>query len=130
MSTRTTENFISKAKTITMARKVSISAAQAFNLKKPGSYGNTKVTLDKQGNASLILFGNRIAIRTSDERLFITTCGWNTVTTLSRLNEIGSFRVRHQRGTLIINNTTWDGRWVEVVEMDPFVTIFKNDPPL
>jgi hypothetical protein len=112
-----------------MARKTAVSAAENFRQLKKCSIGNTKVTIDANGNASMFLFGNRIAFRTTDGRTFITTCGWSTSTTYSRLREIGGFGIRGGRNQAI-NGVPWDGRWVEIVDMPPTVAIFKNEPPI
>lgn len=112
-----------------MARKTAVSAAEKFRQLKKCSMGNTKVTIDSNGNASMFLFGNRIAFRTTDGRTFITTCGWNTSTTFNRLREIGGFSVRGGNRPSI-NGVPWDGRWVEVIDMPPTVAIYKNNPPI
>lgn len=102
------------------------SASENFRQLKKGSFGNTKITVDANGNASMLLFGNRIAFRTKDERLFITTCGWATQSTFRRLRELGTFSFR--RGT--INGIPWDGRWIEIVNVPPAIAFFKNEPPI
>lgn len=111
-----------------MARKRSLSAAENFRQLKKCSLGNTKITVDANGNASMYLFGNRIAFRTKEGRVFITTCGWTTTTTISRLRELGYGITR--RRELSINGIPWDGRWVEIIEMPPAIVFFKNDPPV
>jgi hypothetical protein len=78
----------------------------------------------------MILFGNRIAVHTHDGRLFITTAGWNTSTTRSRLSGIGRFRITTRAGGLSLNGQSWDGRWVEIIDMPPTVAVYKNDPPI
>lgn len=112
-----------------MAKKVAVSATECFRQLKKCSINNTKVVIDANGNASMFLFGNRIAFRTTDGRTFITTCGWSTQTTYSRLREIGGFRIGGGRGQSI-NGVPWDGKWVEIVDMPPTVAIFKNEPPV
>ena len=109
--------------------KTARSAAESFRQLKKCSISNTKVIIDAKGNASMFLFGNRIAFRTTDGRTFITTCGWSTRTTFSRLREIGGFRIRGGSGQSI-NGVPWDGKWVEIVDMPPTVAIFKNEPPI
>jgi len=70
-----------------MAKKTAVSAVENFRQLKKCSINNTKVVIDANGNASMFLFGNRIAFRTTDGRTFITTCGWSTQTTFSRLRD-------------------------------------------
>jgi len=113
-----------------MARKVTIDSVEAFRTRKNKRTHNTVVSVDKDGNASMYLFGNRIAVLTADNRLFITTAGWNTSTTRSRLSSIGKFRVRVSGGGLKLDGVDWDGRWVEVVEANPVSIYFKNEPPV
>jgi len=112
-----------------MAKKTAVSAAENFRQLKKCSINNTKVVIDANGNASMFLFGNRIAFRTTDGRTFITTCGWSTQTTSSRLREIGGFSIRGG-SNLSINGVPWDGRWVEIIDMPPTVALYKNDPPI
>ena len=114
-----------------MARKTATSAAQALREYKKFSSHNTKVVIDEEGNASMYLFGNRIAFRAKKgDRLFVTTCGWNTSTTRSRLNEIAPISVRTGRGQLTLNGNPWDGKWVEIIEAPPFTAIAENEPPI
>jgi hypothetical protein len=112
-----------------MARKVAVTAAENFRQLKKCSIGNTKVVIDANGNASMFLFGNRIAFRTTDGRTFITTAGWFTQTTFNRLGEIGGFGIKGGR-RLSINGVPWDGRWVEIIDMPPAVAIYPNVPPI
>ena len=113
-----------------MARKVALKASEAFMVRKKGSFGNTMITLDKNGNASMFLFGNRIAFHTTDNRIFVTTAGWDTNSTRSRLNEILGIRVTTRRSMLSLNGHEWDGRWAEVVHADPVTMINKAEPPI
>jgi hypothetical protein len=111
-------------------RKVTLDATEAFLQRKNKKTHNTVVSVDKDGNASMILFGNRIAVHTHDGRLFITTAGWNTSTTRSRLSGIGRFRITSRAGGLSLNGQSWDGKWVEIVQADPISMHFENEPPV
>jgi hypothetical protein len=111
-------------------RKVTLNAVQAFLQRKRKSSNNTVVSVDKKGNASMYLFGNRIAVHTHDGRLFITIAGWNTVTTRDRLSGIGGFRITTSRGALSLNGQPWNGKWVEIVKADPVSMHFENQPPI
>lgn len=110
-------------------RKTARSAAQALKDRKKLSNHNTKVVVDEHGHAHMLLFGNRIAVYTADNRLFITTAGWDTVTTRGRLSEIGGFRLSRSRGTLRLNNNDWTGKWTEIVEAGPVTMFNYNEPP-
>jgi len=111
-------------------RRVTLDATEAFLQRKNKKTHNTVVSVDKDGNASMILFGNRIAVHTHDGRLFITTAGWNTSNTRSRLSGIGRFRITSRAGGLSLNGQSWDGRWVEIVQADPISMHFENEPPV
>ncbi len=62
---------------------------------------------------SLWLFDNKIAEIRRDG-LWITNAGWDSRTTNERLNGLSGVHVRKQRGTLLLNDRVWDGRWVNV----------------
>lgn len=62
---------------------------------------------------SLWLFGNKIAEWRGDG-LWITNAGWDSRTTYERLNGLTGVHVRKQRGSLLLNNLYWDGRWTHV----------------
>lgn len=111
-------------------RKTAMSAAEALKNRKKMTSHNTKIVIDDQGNAHMLLFGNRIAVYTFDNRLFITTAGWDTVTTRGRLSEIGGFRLSRSRGSLRLNGVDWTGRWTEIVEAGPVAMFNYNEPPI
>lgn len=113
-----------------MARKVALKASEAFMARKKGIFNNTVVTVDKNGNASMFLFGNRIAFHTADNRIFVTTAGWDTNTTRSRLNEVVGIRISSRASRLTLNGHEWDGRWAEVVHADPVTMVNKAEPPI
>lgn len=70
------------------------------------SKGNTQSTGD-----ALYLYGNRIA-RRHDGKLYISLCGWDTVTTKERLNAIYGVDIRRVRGVTMLNGKPWDGNEV------------------
>ena len=49
---------------------------------------NTRVEKDDEGNTSIYLHNNRIGYVTSFGDITLSSCGWDTVTTKSRLNAI------------------------------------------
>jgi len=112
-----------------MSRKTGRNAAEFLLSRTKRSLGNTKITIDKNGNASMFLFSNRIAFYTKDNRLFVTTAGWDTHTTRSRLRDIG-VSVRSTRTILTLNGHQWDGRWAEVVQAGPVTMVNKSEPPI
>ncbi len=52
------------------------------------SKANTSVEVDSEGNTSVRLHGNRIAEISQFGDITLSSCGWETVTTKSRLNAI------------------------------------------
>ena len=99
-----------------MTNKISRDAAYAFHHLQNFKRSNTKVVADKhQGTAALYLHGNAIAIRTTEGKTFIQTCGWNTVTTRARLNAIYGVHVQQKNWILYFNGEEWDGRVIEVL---------------
>lgn len=90
--------------------KISHDAGRAFEENKNFKRANTQVISNAQGT-KLYLHGNLIA-RESDGIREITTSGWHTVTTLSRLNTVSkSKRVRTRKGELYIGEEMWNGEW-------------------
>ena len=92
-------------------RKIDGIASAAFTGNYPFASGNTTVTVE-EGRTCLFLFGNKIAERNS-EGLFVTTAGWDTHTTRSRLNSIPNVRV-HRNKQLYLNGEVWEGEWKKV----------------
>ena len=114
-----------------MAR-VSQAARYLMNRKK-ATLHNTKVVVDEKGNASMYLFGNKIAVFSADGILYISNAGWFSVTTKSRLNDIPGVRISQRKGYWYLYNELWDGRWIG---LKPTITgntdsyiIIKQYPP-
>ena len=82
-------------------RKIDEQAARAFLLLKKLSSNNTKVEIGKNcQTARIILFGHTIAKREVENAYFtIRTCGWNSVTTKSRLNALPNVHIKVIKGT-------------------------------
>jgi hypothetical protein len=100
-------------------RKVTEKTVRAFLNGRSITIGNT--TTDGQ---SLYLHGNRIAMRDGvTGEIWLSTCGWNTITTRERLNGIlkmsNNFqRVFQEKGKLYIRvigggegKWEWKGNW-------------------
>lgn len=114
-----------------MAR-VSQAARYLMNRKK-ATLHNTKVVVDEKGNASMYLFGNKIAVFSADGILYISNAGWFSVTTKSRLNDIPGVRISQRKGYWYLYNELWDGDWIG---LKPTITgntdsyiIIKQYPP-
>ncbi len=90
--------------------KISNSAAFAFENNFKFSRGNTTVFEGK-----MFLHGNLIAdIDFEKMKLKICTQGWDTKTTLSRLNALKGVSVFKKKGILYLNGEIWDGEWKSV----------------
>lgn len=87
-------------------RKVTTEVCGAFLLGNRKSNSNTMTD-----GESLFLHGNKIAEHREDG-VYITTGGWNTVTTRERLNYFANVNVR--KGQLYVNGKPWDGDWIKV----------------
>lgn len=89
-------------------RKIDELTSDAFRSGMPFRSGNTEVVIDTK-TVSLLLHGNCIAKRNIDTGIItISTCGWKTNTTKSRLNSIGA-GVNQSGGKWYINGVEWDG---------------------
>lgn len=91
-------------------RKITREVVGAFVNKRSACIDNTN-----SDGQSLRLHGNKIAEYRQDG-MYITTCGWETKTTLERLNGIPNVDVCIHKGHLFLNGTLWDGDWVKVAE--------------
>jgi len=67
---------------------------------------------------SLFLFDNKIAEH-KDDGLYITNCGWESVTTKERLNGLPNVRINQLKKKWYLNGEVWDGEWIKV----------NNNPP-
>ncbi len=102
-------------------RKVSIQAAEKFHAGQPFKSKNTEVRIETYSNfiqVRMFLFGNVIAQRDLFDCDFqITTSGWPTSTTKSRLNALSSvysqgnydLHVHIHRGQIYLCNRPWSG---------------------
>lgn len=81
-----------------MARTITIEAIRAFENGRNYCKSNTMVK-----NDALYLWGNKIAYK-ENNKLFISLCGYNTVTTRERLNGLTGVRVQSRNFTPYIND--------------------------
>lgn len=74
---------------------------------------NTSVRTDADGLSVVTLHGNMIAwheaLPDGCRALWVSTCGWDTNTTRSRLRALGA-DVSKVRGVLMLNGKAWDGK--------------------
>lgn len=93
-------------------RKITEDAYDAFCKNKRFKRANTCVII-KNEVTEMLLFGNCIAKKEHSE-IFISNGGWNSRTTVERLNAF-SVKVRNFKGDLIINEKLkWDGEWINL----------------
>lgn len=88
-----------------------------------------KISNTETNGRNLYLFGNRIAWRDEHtNELWISTCGWNSVTTRDRLNMLPDVWVRTFKGQLLLyvgHSSTqqvsdwikWDGKPINITEL-------------
>lgn len=84
-----------------MARQITEESIRSFLNDQKFSKSNTTVSR-VDGVTSLLLWGNRIAYK-KDGKLFVSMCGYNTVTTRERLNGIPCLSVTSRNFTPYIN---------------------------
>lgn len=96
-------------------RKVSKQAFDSLLKGKPFCKDNTNVVIGSltDGCDTIYLHGNPI-VRVKPDGIYISTCGWNTTTTLDRLNAVPGVRVYRHKGRLYLNEEEWDGGWIKV----------------
>jgi hypothetical protein len=88
-------------------RKVTEQILFAFNRNMTRKVDNTLCTGD-----SVLLHGNKI-VKRENGKVFISTAGWNTRTTIERLNAFTNKRVYVKKGQLMLGEQVWDGNWTE-----------------
>ena len=69
-------------------RKIESDMQAAIVERRDGSSANTSVTVDSEGNTDVRLHNNLIATISNNGDVKLSSCGWETVTTKSRLNAI------------------------------------------
>ena len=90
-------------------RAITNNAINAFMCGQPFSSGNTTVQV-LPNVTKLLLHGNCIAFMYNNpKKLYITTCGWNTNITKSRLNAIPNVSIQTKNKQMFLNGVAWDG---------------------
>ena len=95
-----------------MSRAITTESIEAFNNNEAFNKSNTIVTVEHY-STRLFLFGNCIATRT-DGVLWITNCGWETVTTKERLNGLEGVSINQSKGVWYLNGKAWDGSLIKI----------------
>ena len=107
--------------------KISTDAATALLHGNPFNRGNTKVKVYDDGSREMLLHGNCIAFITYDNRLFISSCGWTTATTKSRLNALPKVRIQQRQYMWFLNGDYWTGVTTEIPKWHNFYSMYKWD---
>lgn len=108
-------------------------AATYLMNRKKCKISNTEVRVDKKGNASMYLFGNKIAVFSAEGIIYISNAGWFSVTTKARLNTIPNVRVTQRDSIWYLYDEPWDGRWIGLKptisgRTDSYLIIKQNPP--
>jgi hypothetical protein len=97
-----------------MSNKITTDSVDAFLTFKPFRRENMDVVV-KDNVSYLFLHGNRIGINTNG-MVSISTCGWETRTTLMRLREVlrrvaPQSRLQTKKYILYLNDKEWNGNF-------------------
>ena len=94
-------------------RKIEREMIQAIIERSYFKKANTKVTVvvpkgaDSKAEMRVYLHDNHIATYTHDGQLFVNHCGWETVTTKSRLNSLINFVADPTKNGIYQKNYKW-----------------------
>ena len=94
-------------------KKITKESIKAFYNREPFKKSNM-IVKNKEGKTYLKVFDNVIAILDEVNELFITTAGWNSVTTRERLNGLSGVRLGTKKEQLYLNNIPWDGKLTNI----------------
>ena len=98
-------------------RKITKESIKAFCNREPFKKSNMIVEII-EGVTKLKLHNNTIAKLDENNELFITTAGWNSVTTRERLNGLSGVRLGTSKGQLYLNNIPWDGKLINIKDYE------------
>jgi hypothetical protein len=87
-------------------RQIERDAIRAFQNDKGFKRSNTCVNMIN-GKPHMYLHGNLIAKKDENGELLIRHAGWETPTTMSRLNSLPGVRIRSHKGSFILNEMTY-----------------------
>tara|TARA_R110000744_G_scaffold186790_1_gene306185 strand:- start:281 stop:607 length:327 start_codon:yes stop_codon:yes gene_type:complete len=95
-------------------RKVTADAIRAFRNNREFRRGNTQVRIVATTRL-LLLHGNTIAKFCGESgNLWITSAGWQTVTTKERLNGFPTINIIQKDFVWFLNGEAWNGDLIEV----------------
>ena len=91
-----------------MSRKITQESVRNFLDGVPFKKSNMSVV--REGTIYYLkLHGNKIAALESDGRMWVSSAGWHTNTTIERLNGLPGVRVHQRNWDWYLNGQLWDG---------------------
>ncbi len=100
-------------------KEITRQAIRAFTYNRNFKKSNTEVKYSCRENypsswkCELFLFGNLIAYKDC-HGFFISSAGWETVTTKERLNGFDNVHIYQKNFRWILNGQSWNGKWQEI----------------
>jgi hypothetical protein len=94
-------------------RQITEDAVRAFNNNQLFKRSNTEVRINEFGAIELRLHGNTIAYN-SEEGLFISDGGWQSMTTKERLNGLSGVSIYQKDWEWFLNGEEWGGEWIKI----------------
>jgi hypothetical protein len=101
-------------------RQITADAVSAFNNNRNFKRSNTEVRVIDEDlgiyhikRTDLRLHGNLIAWK-NNEGTFISTCGWNSVTTKERLNGLYGVNIYQKNFIWYLNGEAWNGGPIKI----------------
>ena len=104
-------------------RQITIDAIRAFNNNYKFKRSNTEVRIFADDGkkylanvTELRLHGNIIAYK-DNTGIYLSTCGWHTVTTKERLNGLHGVHIEQRNYIWYLNGNEWNGERVRLEEL-------------
>jgi len=92
-----------------MSKKITTESVRNFLDGVPFKKSNMEVS--REGTIYYLkLFGNKIAARLGDGRVWISNAGWFSNTTKERLNGLPGVHIVQKRCRWFLNGMEWDGK--------------------
>lgn len=96
-------------------RKITKESVDAFMNARPFKKDNMVIEV-KPNVTIMYLFGNIIAYKYNDpeKTISITNAGWESRTTMERLNAIPGVRIHQKNWEWYLNGNKWDGKLTDI----------------
>jgi hypothetical protein len=95
-------------------RVITEESIKAFYNKRKFKKRNMQVEVS-YNSAKLKLYGHTIAEVDESDHLYISTCGYNTRTTIDRLNGLKDVHVTFAKKQLKLNGHPWSGELTQIL---------------